>query len=148
MKKLLNTNFSFCGDFQQYIRKYLGRVDSQNDDRYNLLAHKNWKYLFYSYNNFQTMKNIESLTIGHSKISDTFTCLVEVQDRDRLYLISVIIARTKNLNIMNEITEKELKPLKEYAEEFTIRCIKQSLKTFKRTLEAQNFISQKNLLKI
>ena len=82
------------------------------------------------------MKNIESLTIGHSKISDTFTCLVEVQDRDRLYLISVIIARTKNLKIMNEITEKELKPLKEYAEEFTIRCIKQSLKTFKRTLEA------------
>lgn len=37
---------------------------------------------------------------------------------------------------MNEITEKELKPLKEYAEEFTIQCIKQSLKTFKRTLEA------------
>ena len=50
-KKLLDANFSFCGDFQCYIKEYLGGIDS-DDNKYNALTNKNSKYLFYRYNDF------------------------------------------------------------------------------------------------
>lgn len=58
-------------------------------------------------------KNIEPLKIRHSKISNDFVGLVEIQERDWQYLIENFIARRENFNIKVEITEKESKTLKE-----------------------------------
>ena len=45
-RKLLYANFIFCSDFKQSIRKCFVEIDSQNDDRYDLLTNKNAKFLF------------------------------------------------------------------------------------------------------
>lgn len=46
-KKLLRANFSFGGNFQQYVKTYLGGIDMQNDNKLDLLTNKSSKYLFY-----------------------------------------------------------------------------------------------------
>ena len=46
-KKLLGANFSFGGNFQQYVKTYLSGIDLQNDDKLDLLTNKSSKYLFY-----------------------------------------------------------------------------------------------------
>lgn len=62
---------------------------------------------------FLRTKNIERLKIRHSKISNDFVGLVEIQERDWQYLIENFIVRTENFNIKVEITEKESKTLRE-----------------------------------
>ena len=46
-KKLLGANFSFGGNFQQYVKTYLSGIDMQNDNKLDLLTNKSSKYLFY-----------------------------------------------------------------------------------------------------
>ena len=72
-EKLLDTKFSFGADFKEP-----GGIDAENDGKYELLTNKNLKYLFYDYNNFLLMKNIETLRVRHKKISQDFFRLVRL----------------------------------------------------------------------
>ena len=74
-KKSLDTRFSFGGDSKEHITKYLGRTDAENDGKYELLTINNSKYLFYDYNNFLLIENIEVLRVRHKKVSQDFVSL-------------------------------------------------------------------------
>ena len=104
-KNLLDARFNFGSDFEEYIRKYLSGIDAENDDKYDLLTNKNSKYLFSCYMIFLSMKNIEMLRVGHTKISNNFLGAVKIQERDWQYLIERIVARSENLDLTDEITE-------------------------------------------
>ena len=89
-------------------------------------------------------KNIEPLKIRHSKISNDFVGLVEIQERDWQYLIQYFIARTENFNIKEEITKKQSKTLKEIEINYKIcrhvynsiyKTIVQNFQEYLRTLE-------------
>ena len=89
-------------------------------------------------------KNIEPLKIRHSKISNDFVGLVEIQERDWQYLIENFIARRENFNIKVEITEKESKTLKEIEINYKIcrhvynliyKTIFENFQEYLRTLE-------------
>ena len=72
-EKLLDTKFSFGADFKEQ-----GGIDAENDGKYELLTNKNLKYLFYDYNDFLLMKNIETLRVRHKKISQDFFRLAKL----------------------------------------------------------------------
>ena len=71
-RKLVDSNFSFGGDFQCYIKEYLAGINAHDDE--------NSKYLFYRYNGFLISKNIKLIKIRHTKISEELVGLVEIQD--------------------------------------------------------------------
>lgn len=110
-KKLLRSNFSFGGNFQQYIKTYLSGIDMQNDNKFHLLTNKSSKYLFYWYSNFVEWKKLPLPKIRHLKISEGFAGLVKIQESSWQYLIENFIAQ--NFDLKGKIAEKEPKSLKE-----------------------------------
>ena len=79
-RKLVDSNFSFGGDFQCYIKEYLAGINAHDDE--------NSKHLFYRYNGFLISKNIKPIKIRHTKTSEE---LVEIQD---IYIYIYIYKKT------------------------------------------------------
>ena len=50
--KLSNATSIFNDSFSNYIREFLDDLASDTIDRFDMLANKNIKYLFYKYNDF------------------------------------------------------------------------------------------------
>ena len=71
-KKLTNGDFCYWGDFSKYINEFLSGIDSEADDRFDLLTDKNAKYLIYRFNGYLQSQNIEKLKIRHRKIFEDF----------------------------------------------------------------------------
>lgn len=71
-KKLANGDFSYWGDFSKYINEFLSGIDSEADDRFDLLTDKNVKYLIYRFNGYLRYQNIKKLKIRHRKIFKDF----------------------------------------------------------------------------
>ena len=101
-KKLLDTKFSFGGDFKEHITKYLGGIDAEYDGKYELLTNKNSKYLFYDYNDFLLMKNIEAFRVRHKKISEDFFGLIRLIIR----IESWVEITKKDLETINKAEKK------------------------------------------
>ena len=57
--KSLDTRFSFGGDSKEHITKYLGRIDTENNGKYELLTNKISKYLFYDYKECFLIENMK-----------------------------------------------------------------------------------------
>lgn len=72
-KKLANGDFSYWGDFSKYINEFLSGIDSEADDRFDLLTDKNVKYLIYRFNGYLRYQNIKKLKIRHRKIFKDFS---------------------------------------------------------------------------
>ena len=102
-KKLLDARFTFGGDFEEYITKYPGGINAENDDKYDLLANKNLKYLFYQYHDFFVNEKRWNIKSEAHKTSEDFVRLVEIQKRHWQYLIERLIARAENLDMRDEI---------------------------------------------
>ena len=71
-KKLTNGDFCYWGDFSKYINEFLSGIDSEADDRFDLLSDKNVKYLIYRFNGYLQSQNIKKLKIRHRKIFEDF----------------------------------------------------------------------------
>ena len=57
--KVTNGDFSYGGEFSRCINELLSGIDSEADDRFDLLTNKNVKYLFYHFNNYLQSRNIK-----------------------------------------------------------------------------------------
>ena len=56
---LTNIKFNFGSDFDDNINIYLGGIDAENDDKYNLLTNETSKYLLCRCSDFLMLKNIK-----------------------------------------------------------------------------------------
>ena len=79
-KKLIRANFSFSGDVKRYIKEYLGGIDAQSSEKFDLLKNKIQSSSYV--NNLLESKGLEKLKIRHTKISDDIFSVEEVQERN------------------------------------------------------------------
>lgn len=48
-KKLLQISLAFSADYDAYVSEYLTTIKNINDNKYNMLTNKNFKFLFYNF---------------------------------------------------------------------------------------------------
>ena len=68
-KKIINTTLSFTDFFSNYIREFLDDLYFGTSDRFDMLANKNVKYLFYRYNDFFLLKKLTNNIFKALKIN-------------------------------------------------------------------------------
>ena len=69
-KIFIDFEFIYGGSYEQYFNKYLLKINKKNDDALDVLTNKNFKFLFYYYNNLLFDVNLDSHSKRHSRISD------------------------------------------------------------------------------
>ena len=97
-KKLINAPFCYGGDFRNYLKKFLMGVDSETDDKFDMLTNKIIKYLFYQHIDFLLLKNLPTVLIRDRKIVDDYIAIEEIQNRNWQYLIESLISRVEDEN--------------------------------------------------
>ena len=66
----MEMEFSIYEDFNDYILKYIMVTKSENDDKCDILIHKDSKFLFYNFNGYLSRINrplqlVRQTTIAH-----------------------------------------------------------------------------------
>ena len=62
--------------------EYLTAIKSKNDDKYDMLSHKNSKFLFDNFNNFLNRIGKQAKLVRHTKISDDDSVLQNLQEEN------------------------------------------------------------------
>ena len=78
-KKFLTGILSYGRTFPFYIKEFLDDIDSKTADRYDILTNKNVKHLFYRCNVFVISRNIPSVFVRPSKITENKIVLEELK---------------------------------------------------------------------
>ena len=68
-------------NYSNYITKYLTAIKDINDDKYDMLTHKNSKFLFYQFNSYLTQANEPVKYIKHTEIADDDFALGVLQEK-------------------------------------------------------------------
>ena len=56
-KKLVTVELSISEDYGEFILEYIIAINSKNDNKYDMLKHKNSKFLFYNFNCYHSRMN-------------------------------------------------------------------------------------------
>ena len=75
-KKLILIEFEFSDRYENYIGKYIEAIKCRNDNKHEMLSHKNSKFLFSSFNNF-----LNRIGKSHIKILDDSFTLENLQEK-------------------------------------------------------------------
>ena len=70
----------YAGNYKPYIFEYLTAITSMksmNDDNYDIIIHKNYKYHFYQFHDYLNEQSIERLR--HTRTSEDDFVLLELQ---------------------------------------------------------------------
>ena len=94
-KKLLKTEFETSEDYKDYIEKYLLAIKNVNDDKYDMLTHKNSKYLFYNFNNYPSRIGRPVQFVRYTQIPDNDYALTTLQEKNAPYFIETILEISK-----------------------------------------------------
>ena len=88
-QKTLNINYSNYSNYNygDYITKYLTELKDINDDKYDMLTHKNVKFLFNQFNNHVTQINEPVKYRKHIEIVDEDFALCVLQEENLPYFI-------------------------------------------------------------
>ena len=74
-KKLTNGDFSYGGVFSRYVNEFLSGIDSEADNRFDLLTKKDAKYLFYCFSDYLQSWNIKKNKNNRYKYLKILLCL-------------------------------------------------------------------------
>ena len=92
----------------KYINKYLPSFSIDDDEKFDLFANKNSKYLFYKFNDQIEALGGEKRIIRHTaKMKDSIS-LKKIEERDRQFLVEKIIDSIGFSNPYENPTEKNL----------------------------------------
>ena len=86
-KKLMPIEFEISDNYQNYVMEYFNAIKSKNNDKYNMLTHKNSKFLFYSFDHFLNRIGKQSKLVRHTKISDDDFALRNLQEKNWPYFV-------------------------------------------------------------
>ena len=93
----------------KYINKYLPSFSIDDDEKFDLFANKNSKYLFYKFNDQIEALGGEKRIIRHTaKMKDSIS-LKKIEERDRQFLVEKIIHSIEFSNPYKNPTEKKLR---------------------------------------
>ena len=66
-KKLL-IEFEISDNCENYILEYIDAIKNRNDDKYDMLTHKNSNFFFYNFNNFLNRIGEQPKLIRHKNL--------------------------------------------------------------------------------
>ena len=99
--------FSYNNTFEKYITSFSQNFSIDDQEKFDLLAFKNSKYLFYRFNDFVKAYGNPRYKLLHTrKILDS-AALKKVEDRNKQFLIEKIIHRVEFENFYQANPEKK-----------------------------------------
>ena len=102
-KKIIHATLTYKDFFSNYLRYFLDDIDAETVDKFHFFTNKNFKYLFYKFND-KTFNGQNTVLVRHSKTVKTEIFMKEVQMRDWQYLAESVIQLVKG-------DKNHLKPL-------------------------------------
>ena len=122
-KKWLDFEFIFSDDYKDYFMKYLVNIKDVDDEKYDMLTNKRFRFLFYHFNDY--LKQINELTkpVRHSVVLNDETALEILQSKNWQYFIERIlkVCQSNNGGGLNQLVNaKEVKIIENSVENLTI----------------------------
>ena len=101
-KGIIRYDFKFDRNFREYFRWILNEFDAQKKTTFDVLAHKNTKFLVYRYNDLKALGGEELIKIRHSIVTDNYLVAEEIQNQDWQYFIERVLEVSKfnNTNLI------------------------------------------------
>ena len=78
---------TFDTNYDSFLSKYLMSIKAKDDDRFDMLADKNFKFLFYHFNDWLDMKNGLFQSVMNNIINEDEKGLVKLQFLNWSYFI-------------------------------------------------------------
>ena len=101
-KGIRRYDFKFDRNFREYFRWILNEFDAQKKTTFDVLAHKNTKFLVYRYNDLKASGGEELIKIRYSIVTDNYLVAEEIQNQDWQYFIERVLEVSKfnNANLI------------------------------------------------
>ena len=106
-KKLL-IEFEISDNCENYILEYIDAIKNRNDDKYDMLTHKNSKFFFYNFNNFLNRIGEQPKLIRHTKIWDDDFALENLQEKNMSYFVKRLLTDSQDKNTINFSTKSSI----------------------------------------
>ena len=90
-KGIICHDFKFDRNFRDYFKWILNEFDVQQKTTFDVLAHKNVKFLVYRYNDLRASSGDELIKIRHSLVTDNYLAAEEIQNQDWQYFIERVL---------------------------------------------------------
>ena len=105
-KGIVPYDFKFDRNFREYFKWILNESDAQQKTTFDVLAHKNVKFLVYRFNDLRALGGDELIKMRHSLVTDNYLATEEIQNQDWQYFIECILEVCK-FNDINLIKSGE-----------------------------------------
>ena len=101
-KGIIRYDFKFDRNFREYFKWVLNEFDAQQKTTFDVLAHKNVKFLVYCYNDLKASSGEELIKIRHSLVIDNYLAAEEMQNQDWQYFIerAVEVCKFNDANLI------------------------------------------------
>ena len=110
------------------IHNYLPPFSLEEIDKFDMLSHKNSKYLLYKFNDWIESLGVENILISHTSKVKIEVGLQKIEERDKQFLIEKFIYEVEKKNPYTIETEKKPEILLEMKKNYLIcRKVYQSL---------------------
>ena len=83
--------FSYSNTFEKYITSFLQNFSVDDQEKFDLLAFKNSKYLFYRFNNFVELYGNPRYRLLHTRKMKDSAVLKKIEDKNKRLLVEKII---------------------------------------------------------
>ena len=97
-KKWIDFDFILSDDYNNYFMKYLINIKVGKDKKYDMLANKNWKFLFYHFNDYLKQINEPTKPMCHTIVTDDETALEILQSKNWQHFIERILELCQSNN--------------------------------------------------
>ena len=97
--------FSYSNTFEKYITGFLQNFSIDDQEKFDLLAFKNSKYLCYRFNDFVKMYGNPRYKLLHTRKMKDSTALKKIEDKNKQFLVEKIIHNVEFGN-KNQIKSK------------------------------------------
>ena len=122
-KKWIDFDFILSDDYDDYFMKYLINIKDGKDEKNDMLANKNSKFLFYNFNDYFKQINQPTKPVRHAVVTDDETALEILQSKNWRYFIERILEVCQSNNggeLTQLVSAKEIKIIENSVENLTI----------------------------
>ena len=99
--------FSCWNTFETYISQFLQAFSIGDIEKYDLYRHKNWKCLFYCFNDYIKAYGNDNWKIKRSRKMTDSVAMQKIEEKSKQFLVEKVIHRIEFQNPYNITTEKD-----------------------------------------
>ena len=97
----------YIDTFEKYISSFLQNFSIEDQEKFDLLAFKNSKYLFYKFNDFVKFYGSPRYRLLHTKKMQDSTALKKIEEKNKQFLVEKIIHRVEFENFYQSNPEQK-----------------------------------------